>query len=147
MSKDRDERTMATADQWAARGWMVLSFALMADMLVRMLILKQHPGQWLDIAVIWMASTLYAALGMTASGVEPYEGRWRKMWPIIPGIVAVNTVVLALLGRVHTWADITSTITFGLIGGAVGTVVLFIILRGIHGRWERKTLGRTPREE
>ena len=146
MSNDRDERTTGTADRWKARGMAILIMALSIDLLVRTLILKQEPRQWLDIFLIWVGTSLYVCIGMSASGVAPYEGKWRKMWPIIPVVAVTNTVVLTLMGVVNTWADLISTITIGIIGAAVGTFVVFIILRRVYSVWERRTLGRVPRE-
>jgi len=146
MSNDRDERTTGTADRWKARGMAILIMALSIDLLVRTLILKQELRQWLDIFLIWVGTSLYVCIGMSASGVAPYEGKWRKMWPIIPVVAVTNTVVLTLMGVVNTWADLISTITIGIIGAAVGTFVVFIILRRVYSVWERRTLGRVPRE-
>ena len=84
MSNDRDERTTGTADRWKARGMAILIMALSIDLLVRTLILKQEPRQWLDIFLIWVGTSLYVCIGMSASGVAPYEGKWRKMWPTRP---------------------------------------------------------------
>ena len=138
-----DERTIATQQRWAARGMVILIFALATDVLVRVLILKQAPRQYLDIWLIWMAATLYAAIGMTASGVAPYGGKWSKAWlPLL--IIAVECpVVLALMGMVHTLADFIADMA----AAAAGAVVMLIILRGIYSVWERVTLGRAPREE
>jgi len=147
MSNDRDERTAATADRWLARGLVMMSFALIIDLLVRPLILKQHPWQYLDIFLIWMATWAYVAIGTSASGVAPYEGRLWKMWPIIPSVVVAVTVTLALMGVIRMWTDLILTVTVGIIVTVVDAVVVFIILRGIHGVWERRTLGRGPREE
>ncbi len=147
MSTDRDERTTATADRWLARGMAILMIALPIDVLVRILILKQHPGQHADISLIWIATAMYVAIGMTANGVAPFGGKWWKMWPIIPLVAVTNTVVLTLIGMVHTWADLILTITLGIIGGAAGVFLILFILRGIYGVWERRTLGRAPREE
>jgi len=147
MSNDRDERTTATADRWLARGLVMMSFALLIDCLVRQLILKQHPWQWLDIFLIWMATMAYGAIGMTASGVAPYEGKLWKMWPIIPSVVVAVTVTLALMGVIRMWTDLILTVTLGIIVTVVDAVVVFIILRGIYSKWERRTLGPRSREE
>jgi len=138
-----DERTRAIAQRWAAIGWLIMSFALSVDLMVRILILKQEPQQWADISLIWMATTLYACFGMTASGVEPYGGKWSKSWLAILIIAVECPLVLALGGMVHSLADLI----FTAIGAAAGSFMMLIILRGIYGVWERRTLGRGPREE
>lgn len=143
MSTHRDERTTATADRWAARGYGLLFIALAIDLMVRTLILKQEPRQYLDIGLIWMATILYVGIGMSASGVETAGGRWWKMWPIIPGVVVVNTITLARIGMVQTLTDVVASV----VSATVGLSVAIVILRGIYGVWERKTLGRAPREE
>ena len=95
---DHDERTIATQQRWAARGMWMLSIALSIDVLVRVLILKQEPGQYLDISLICMAALLYASIGMTASGVEPFGGKWSKAWLSILIVAVTVTVVVTLMG-------------------------------------------------
>ena len=149
MSTHRDERIVATHQRWAARGMAILFVALAIDLIVRSLILKQDPRQYLDIGLIWLATVLYVAIGMTASGVAPYEGKWSKSWLVILTIVVTNTVVLTLMviGEVHTWAHLIAIITFGLIGGGASVFLALRSLRGIYARWERRTFGRGPRDE
>ena len=143
MSNHDDERTIATRHRWAARGMVILIFALATDGLVRALILKQDPRQYLDICLIWMATTLYVAIGMTASGVAPYGGKWSKAWLPILIIAVVCPVVLTLMGMVHTLADFITD----MVGAVAGALVALIILRAIYSVWERVTLGRASREE
>jgi len=138
-----DERTIATQQRWAARGMVMLSIGLTTDCLIRVLILKQEPRQYLDIWLIWMATTLYVAIGMTASGVALYGGKWSKAWLPILIITVECPVVLALMGMVHTLADFIGD----MVGAAAGAFLGLIILRGIFSVWERVTLGRAPREE
>ena len=140
---DHDERTIATQQRWAARGMWMLSIALATDVLVRVLILKQEPRQYLDISLILMATMLYAGIGMTASGVAPYGGKWSKGLLAILIITVECPVVLALMGMVHTLADFITD----MVGAVAGALVALIILRGIYSVWERVTLGRGPREE
>ena len=143
MSTDHDERVIATRQRWAACGMVMLTIALSIDLLVRILILKQEPRQWLDIAAILMGTTVFVSIGMTASGVQLYGGKWSKHWPVVLSIVAANAVVLTLMGGVHGLADLIGVIA----GTAGGVFVMLIILSVIYGVWERKTLGRAPREE
>ena len=143
MSNSPDERTTATAQRWGAFGMFVLSLALSIDMLVRILILKQEPRQWMDIALIWLATNLIAGIGMTASGVEPYGGKWSKSWLVLLIIVVTNSVVIMLMGMVHSVAELVTDV----VTCAAGVFVSFLIFRGIYRRWERVTLGRRSREE
>ena len=143
MSNQHDERIIATQQRWAARGFVILSIALAIDLLVRILILKQEPRQYLDFGLIWLAALLYAGIGMTASGVVPYRGKWSTGLLVVLIIVVVNAVVWTLMGKVHGLADLIGTI----VGTAAFAFVTLIILRGIYSRWERRTLGRGPREE
>jgi len=149
MRTNHDERIVATHQRWAARGFGILFIALAIDLIVRTLILKQDLWQYLDIGLIWMATILYVSIGMTASGVAPYGGERSKTWLAMLAIVVTNTVVLTLivLGRIHTRAEVIATVAFGLIGGGAGVFWALGILRGICARWERRTLGRVPREE
>jgi len=76
MSELRDERIVATAQRWGAWGLLMLWFLLITDLMVRTLIFKQEPRQWLDIAAIWMGTATFVSIGMAASGVAPYGGKW-----------------------------------------------------------------------
>jgi hypothetical protein len=143
MSTHRDERTTATADRWGARGLAILVIALSIDLLVRILILMQEPRQWLDVFLIWMGTSLYVFIGMTASGVAPYEGKGSKAWLAMLIIAVAIPVVLMLMGGVHMLADLIGVIA----AAAAGVFVMFIISRGIYGVWERVKLGHVPREE
>jgi len=143
MNTDHDERVIATRQHWGTCGMVILTIALAIDLIVRILILKQEPRQWLDIAAIWMGTAVFVSIGMAASGVQLYGGKWSKHWPVILTIVAVNAVVLTLMGGGHGLADL-----IGVIAGAAGGVfVMLIIFRGIYGVWERVKLGHAPREE
>jgi len=51
-------------------------------------------------------------------------------------------VVLTLMGMVHTLADFITEIVIA----ATGVFVMLLILRGIYGVWERRTLGHVPPE-
>ena len=148
MSTHHDERIVATHQRWAARGFGLLFIALAIDLMVRTWLLKQEPRQWLDIGLIWLGTILYVTVGVSASGVALFGRKWVSMALLIMVLVAVaNTVVLMLQGMVHTWADLIVIITFGLIGGGAGVFLALRSLRGIYARWERRTLGRAPREE
>jgi len=142
MTNHGDERITATRHLWAARGWALLMLALSIDLIVRTLILSQHPGQYLDIALIWMATIVYVAIGTTASGVEMHGGRLWKMWPLIPFVVVVNIVTLARMGSVPTFTSVAA----GVVSATVGFSLTIVLVRGIYARWERRTLGRRSRE-
>lgn len=143
MSNHYDERIVATQQRWAARGMWIFSIALSIDLMVRLLILKQDPRQCLDISLIWMATVLYVAYGMIASGVAPYGNKWSTGLLIVLIIAVEVPVVLAFMGMVHTLADLIGII----VGAAASAFVMLIILRGIYSRWEHVTLGRGSQEE
>ena len=143
MSTHHDERITATAHRWGARGMAILTMALSIDLIVRLLVLKQEPRQWLDIFLIWMGTSLYVFIGMTASGVAPYGGKWSQAWLVILIIAVQVPVVLTLMGMVHTLTDFIAHMVIA----AASAFVMLIILRGIYGVWERRTIGRVPREE
>ena len=143
MSTQSDERIIATQQRWAARGMWMLSIALAIDVLVRILILKQEPRQYMDISLILLATMLYVSFGATASGVEPFGGKWSKTWLLILLVAVTITAVLTLMGMVPRLANLIGVI----VSGAAGAFTSLVILRGIYRVWERKTLGRAPREE
>jgi len=143
MSNHLDERTIATEQRWAARGMSMLYLALPIDLMVRGLVLKQEPQQYLDIWFVWVAIVCLRTIGTTASGVEPFGGKWSKAWLSILIMTVTSTVVLTLMGTVHTPAHLIAVI----VGAAAGAAVFVSILRGIYSVWERVTLGRGSREE
>ena len=151
MSTHRDERTIATHQRWAARGMAMLMIALSIDLIVRSLILKQDPRQYLDIGLLWMATMLYVSIGMAASGVAPFGGKWSTTWLVILIITAVNAVVisvfLTLKGMIHTLAHFIFIMIAAGASAFAGVFLTLFILRGIYAGWERLTLGRGPREE
>ena len=142
MSNQLDERTISVRQRWGARGMLIMSIALAIDVLVRILILNQEPHQYLDISLIWMAAILYVAIGTTASGVEPF-GIKSQYWLMILIVVVVNVVVLMLMGMVASLAELIAVV----VSSFIGVVLAIIILRGVYALWERRALGRGPREE
>jgi hypothetical protein len=143
MNSHLDERTTAVAQRWASRGMLVFSAALAIDVLVRILILKQLPQQWWDISLIWMATIMYVSIGVTASGLEPYGGKWSNAWLLMLVIVVVNTTVFVLMGKMRSVIDCVAFVT----ASAASVAMTILILRGIYRLWERRALGRAPREE
>ena len=143
MSEATDERIVATRQRWATHGFGILFLALPADMMVRMFVLKQGPQQWLDIFLIWMATILYVGIGMTASGVAPYGGKRSTSWLVIAILAVEIPVILTLMGLVPTPAAFVAYMALA----AVGAFVTIIIVRGVYHLWERRALGRGPREE
>ncbi|MBN1460155.1 MAG: hypothetical protein JXA57_11510 [Armatimonadetes bacterium] len=143
MSNVHDERVVATRQRWATHGFALLFVALPADLMVRIFVLKQDPRQWLDISVIWLATILYVGIGMTASGVAPYEGKWSTSWLAIVIIAVEVPVILALMGMVPTPAAFIAYMALA----AASAFLVVILSRGVYSMWERRTLGRGPREE
>ena len=143
MSEATDERIVATRRRWAARGLMLANIALVLDLLVRIFVLKQEPQQYLDIALIWMGTMFFTAIGMSASGVPPYGGKWSSSWLAIAILAVEVPVILALMGMVPTPAAFLADMVIA----ALGAFVAIVLVRGIYVLWERRTLGRGPREE
>ena len=143
MNTDHDERVIATRQRWGTCGMVILTIALAIDLIVRILVLKQEPRQWLDIAAIWMGTAVFVSIGMAASGVQLYGGKSSKAWLLILILAVEIPVVLTWMGMVPTWAAFIANM---VIAGA-GAFLMLMIFRGIYGVWERKTLGRGSREE
>jgi len=143
MSEATDERIVATRQRWATHGFGILFIALPADLMVRIFVLKQEPRQWLDIALIWMGTMFFTAIGMSASGVPPYGGKWSSSWLAIAILAVEVPVILALMGMVPTPAAFLADMVIA----ALGAFVAIVLVRGVYGLWERRTLGRGPREE
>ena len=121
---------------------LILNIALAADIVVRSLILKQQPQRYWDILLIWIATTLYVCIGMTASGVQPLGAKWSRFWQILLSCVVGITLTGTAMGTVHSVSDLIGTIA----GAAAGCFVALVALRVIYGTWERRALGRGPRE-
>jgi hypothetical protein len=120
----------------------IVSIALAIDVIVRSLVLNQEPHQYVDISLIWMATVLYVVIGTTAGGVEPLGTRSRA-WLIVLVVALSNVAVSMLRDKAAPLLDLAGT----AVGSLAGALLAIIILRSIYGAWERRTLGREPREE
>ncbi len=144
MNNITDERVVATRQRWHARGFLLLYFALNLDIIVRVLVLKQPPRQWMDIGLIWMATTLYVSLGMSRSGVDLYSKAKPKSNLMVLIILGLEIpALLWLMGSVHSWMQFA---LYGLLA-AGSAYAMQIVLRLLHKRWEQKTLGQGTPEE
>jgi len=144
MDNQTDERVVATRQLWAARGFVILYFALNVDLIVRFLVLKQDPKQWMDIGLIWMATTLYVSLGMSRSGVNLSPKTMPKTNIMMVTIIGLEIpALLWLMGMVHSW---TQFLLYGAMA-ACSAFAMQVFQRRLHRRWERKTLGQEAGEE
>lgn len=141
MNNQTDERIVATRQRWAARGFWILYLALSIDLIVRTLVLKQTPSQYLDIALIWMATMVYVSFGMVRSGVNLYPKKWSNV--MLVALIALQVpVVLWLTGQVNSWLQY---LVYVVITAASASVTMLVFQR-IFRRWERKTLGQDSLE-
>ena len=146
MSNEYDERTSATMQNWlAAAGWF-LSIALCIDVIVRSVILKQAFGQWWDIGLIWILSTVLVSIGMTREGVPPLgETKWS--WKTHGWLVLIIALVVPLMGLMDGDVRSISDFAEGVAIAGTGALMGLGLLRFLYGRWERRTLGRGSEEE
>jgi predicted neutral ceramidase superfamily lipid hydrolase len=143
MSVETDERIIAVRQRWAARGMVILSAALSLDLMIRVLLLKQEPNQYMDIFLIWAVAVVYVTIGTTASGVEPLEGKTSRLWLLLLIIVIVNAIMMALMGQIRTVADLVPMV----IGSFAGFFLMYLILRSVYRMWERRTLRNETQED
>ena len=149
MSEARDERIVATRQRWATQGFGILFIALAVDLMVRSLVLRQDPRQYIDIWLIWMATVTYVSIGTTASGVEPYGGRCSKTWLVIL-IIAIAAGMSALLPLLRLELTLAQLLLVIVVGGAAACAGAFLsvrLVRGVYRAWEARALGRGPTEE
>ncbi len=143
MDNHPDERVHATRQRWAARGMYLMTFLLNMDMLIRIWYLKQSSSQFLDIAIIWLAGIFFVSVGMYASGVQPFGGKWSKTLLILGVLVATDTVLFVALGVIHSLTDLFEAVAVQ----TAGALLLFVSMRGIYALWERRTLGSGSGQE
>jgi len=131
-----DERIKTVRNRTAAGGFFITYSLLLIDLLYRQFYLKQAPGDYWDIFMIWFVSSLYAGITMYSSGMMSGQvGRQFKV--LIPVIIVTLFVTFYIQG------DITSLNELGgIIVGLVVTVPvlfsLYLFYNYLNRRWEKK---------
>lgn len=147
MAAHPDERVAATAQRWAARGGAFMSVALGIDVIVRVLVLRQDFRQCWDICLIWMANLFFVCIGMVRNGVRPAGAGGRLSWKANGWAILIIALeipaILWLIGGISSWREYVIYTALC----AVVALIMQLIMRGIYGRWERRTLGGADEEQ
>ena len=131
-----DERIKAVRNRATAGGFFITYCLLLVDLLYRQFYLKQAPGDYWDIFIIWIVRSLYVGITMYSSGMMSGQvGRQFKV--LIPVIIVTLFAISFIRG------DITSVNELaGIIVGLVITVPvlfsLYLFYNYLNRRWEKK---------
>ncbi len=128
-----DERIQATVNRNAAIGFRIWYGLLSISVCYRVLVLKQPPSQWWDIAVIWFIGIFPVFIAHAGKGVLDHQFK-RICLPVGITVVIVNAVLFFILGQIRSIAEL-GTFVLGVIPG-VGLVIAAAYL--LNRRWKRK---------
>ena len=130
-----DERIKTVRNRTAAGGFVIMYCLLLIDLLYRQHYLKQAPGDYWDILLIWFASSLYVGISAYSSGMLSGEvGRQFKI--IIPAII-VGVLVTNYWGRITSMQDLPEIIlSFVVMVPVLFSIYLFY--NYLNRRWEKK---------
>ena len=131
-----DERIKTVRNRAAAGGFFITYCLLLIDLLYRQFYLKQSPGDYWDILLIWFASSLYAGFTMYSSGMMSGQvGRQFKI--LIPVVIVTIPMTFYIQGEITTLHELS-----GIILGLVVTVPVlfsvFLFYYYLNRRWEKK---------
>ena len=132
-----DERIKAVRNRSAAGGFFITYSLLLIDLLYRQFYLKQAPGDYWDIIMIWFASSLYVGITAYSSGMMSGKvGRQFKIIiPVVLGSVLATSYFMGRLTSMHAFAEI-------MVSLAVMVPVLFLVFLFyyyLNRRWEKKS--------
>jgi len=136
----KDERIQTTVNRFAATGFWICYLLLTISLCYRVLILKQHPRDWWDIAAIWNIGILFVFIAYANKGVfaHGFKRSWLTMCIFL--IIFLFTFKF-IAGRIHSLVDVGTTLIASLAGlGPVIGIAYFL-----NRRWKRKV--RTRRRE
>lgn len=113
--EDRDTGNLARTTRWA---WLLLNWALAADIFYRSGVLRQDLGAYADILFIWLgALVFYAIAALSAEGFVIVAAEVSFI-PTIVLALAVATAAIFFVNTVNAW----------LVAGGILLVVLFATL-------------------
>ena len=134
-----DERIKTVRNRAAAGGFFITFCLLLIDLNYRVYYLKQAPGDYWDIFMIWFASTLYAGITMFSSGMM--SGRTqvfiREFKILIACAIVLALVTLYFQGRITSLHDFAE-IMLGLIVFALAFFSVIFFYNYLNRRWEKK---------
>ena len=132
-----DERIKTVRNRAAAGGFFIMYSLLLIDLLYRQFYLKQAPGDYWDILMIWFASTLYVGITMYSSGMMSGQVSSRQFKIIIPCAIVSALATYYFLGRITSMHDFAE-IMLMLIGMVPVLFSVFLFYYYLNRRWEKK---------
>ncbi len=132
-----DERIKTVRNRAAAGGFFITYSLLLLDLLYRQFYLKQAPGDYWDIFIIWFASLLYVGITAHSSGMTPVKVSSRQFKIIIPCVIVTALVIQYFRGRITSMLDFAEIMLFLFIGIPV-FFTAFHFYYYLHRRWEKK---------
>ena len=88
-----DERIKAVRNRAAAGGFFITYILLLVALEYRIFYLKQTPGEYWDILLVWFAGSLYAGITMYSSGMM--SGKVGQQFKILIPTIIVTILVLS----------------------------------------------------
>ncbi|MBN2210501.1 MAG: hypothetical protein JW709_03815 [Sedimentisphaerales bacterium] len=129
----KDERIQTTTNRMAAIGFFIWNLLLPISLCYRILILKQYPSQWWDIAAIWIIGIFVVFIANAGKGGLDYQFK-KKFFTIGIIIVIAIAVILFIMGMIHSIADLGGV----LIGSISGVGLVIVVAYLLNRRWRRK---------
>ena len=128
-----DERIKAVRNSAAAGGFGIVYSLLLIDLLYRQLYLRQSPGNWWDIFMMWFVSSLYVGINVYSSGMMSDKvGQQFKV--MIPCIFVSIIASFYFTGKITSMLDL-----LGVILGIVPSLfAVFLFYYYLNRRWEKK---------
>ena len=131
-----DERIKSVRNRSAAGCFFIMYSLLLIDLLYRVFYLKQLPGDYWDILMIWFASSLYVGISAYSSGMMSGEvGRQFKI--IIPVVIVSELVTSYFQGRITSRYDIAEVMLI-LVVMVLVLFLVFLFYYYLNRRWEKK---------
>ncbi|MFC1693803.1 DUF6773 family protein [Candidatus Latescibacterota bacterium] len=133
-----DERIKTVRNRSAAGGFLITYCLLLIDLLYRQFYLKQSPGDYWDIFMIWFVSMLYVGITAFSSGMVSGQVKvGRQLKILIPGFIVIMFVIFYIHGKITTLHELAGIIVSLVVGVPVFcSVVLFYYY--LNRRWEKK---------
>ena len=132
-----DERIKAVINRAAAGGFSIVYCFLLIDLLYRQFYLKQAPGDYWDIIMIWFASSLYVGITAYSSGMMSGKvgQQFKIIIPVVIGSVLATSYFMGRITSMHDFAEIM----LSLVVMVPVLFLVFLFYNYLNRRWEKKS--------
>ena len=131
-----DERIKTVRNRAAAGGFFITYCLLLIALLYRQFYLKQSPGDYWDIIVILLASSLYVGITMYSSGMM--SGQVSRQFKILIPVIIVTLFVMSFIrGDITTLHELVKIIV-DLVVTVPVLLSMFLFYNYLNRRWEKK---------